>query len=98
MERSYTDNEEYKEGYVVGMVNGEKDANVIVTPYPHTNDGSEFYQLGYMNGYFMRYAQGLSAILKQNPNKETTEIIAIRLEEISESMKLENEKINGSTK
>lgn len=42
MERSYKSKEEYKEGYTMGMVEGEKDANMLVTPYPYT-DGEEIF-------------------------------------------------------
>ena len=95
---NYKNREEYIEGYAMGRVEGEKDANMLVTPYPHTEAGTEFYQVGFTNGYFSRYTQGLSALLRQNPNIETSEIIATRLEEISESMILENNKTNESTK
>lgn len=97
MSESYKIKEEYKEGYTMGMVEGEKDANMLVNPYPYT-EGEEIYQLGYTNGYFMRYTQGLSALLKQNPSVEMIEMIALHLEQISECMKIENNKTNESTK
>lgn len=94
--------EEYKEGYAMGMISGDKDSDLLISPYPYTTDGTETYQTGYTNGYFMRYAQGLSTKLKANINSEIDEIIAVRLEEISDCMKIENKKtntnINANTK
>ena len=86
------ENQEYQTGYTMGTIKGEKDASLLVPPYPHTTDGTEFYKSGYTNGYFMQYTQGLSAKLKANSNNELDSLIATRLEEISECMKIENQK------
>lgn len=85
-------NKEYETGYTMGTIQGEKDSNLLLPPYPHTEEGTEFYKNGYTNGYFMQYAQGLSAKLKANSNNELESLIATRLEEISECMKIENQK------
>ena len=90
--------EEYNEGYVVGVIDGEKAATTLLKPYPYTEMGSEYYQMGYTSGYFARYAQGLSATLKQNSTSEIDDIVATRLEEISECIQNQNNKLNKSIK
>ena len=91
---NYKNNEEYKEGYTAGVVEGEKDANMLVTPYPFSTDGKEYFQIGYTNGYLMQYIHSLSALYKQtkNPSEAVYELIVTRLEEISASIKNEHEK------
>lgn len=85
-------NKEYETGYTLGTIKGEKDSNLLVPPYPHTGDGNEVYKSGFTNGYLMRYTQGLSLKLKTSSNNELETLIATRLEEISNCMKIENEK------
>ncbi len=86
-------NKEYETGYTMGTIRGEEDATLLVAPYPYTS-GEDTFCLGYKNGYIKRYTQGLSAKLKENPEQKVQMIIADRLEEISNCMKLENEKLN----
>lgn len=98
MTESYNSQEEYKDGYAVGIVDGEKAASLLLKPYPYTEMGSEYYQMGYTSGYFAQYTQGLSTTLKQNSNSEVDDIVATRLEEISECIQEQNNKLNGSIK
>lgn len=91
-------NEEYKEGYAMGMVSGDKDSGLLLPAYPYTTEGTETYQKGFTTGYFMQYTHVLSTTLKSTQNPEIANIVATRLEEISECMKIENNKKNVSTK
>jgi len=85
-------NKEYETGYTMGTIKGEKDSSFLVPPYPHTEDGTENYKSGFTSGYLMRYTEGLSAKLKAGATNEIEALIATRLEEISNCMKIENEK------
>jgi len=98
MTENYNSKEEYKEGYAVGIVDGEKAASLLLKPYPYSEEGSEYYQMGYTSGYFAQYTQGLSATLKEHSNSEVDEIVATRLEEISECIQNHNNKLNENTK
>ena len=91
-------NQEYETGYTMGTIKGEKDSSLLVPPYPNTTEGTEFYKKGYTNGYLMQYTQGLSVKLKASSNNELENLIATRLEEISEYMKLGNQKNRHSQK
>lgn len=85
-------NQEYENGYTIGTIQGEKDASLLVPPYPYTEDGTENYKSGFISGYLMRYTQGLSTKLKISSNNELETLIAIRLQEVSDCMCLENQK------
>lgn len=84
--------QEYETGYTLGKIKGDDDSRLLVSPYPYTEEGSQIYQEGFRNGYFKRYTKGLSNLLKENPSEEAREIIAIRLDEISNLMVTENKK------
>ena len=86
-------NKEYETGYTMGTIQGEKDSNLLIPPYPY-KDGEEYFSAGYKNGYLMRYTKGLSAKLSASSNENIKHIIAERLDEVSNCMKLENEKLN----
>ena len=85
-------NQEYETGYTIGTITGEKDARLLVPPYPYTEEGTEIYKSGFTNGYLMRYTQGLSAKLKASSTNELESLIATRLEEVSNCINIENQK------
>lgn len=84
-------NQEYETGRTIGTITGARDANLLVPPYPQVS-GTEMYQNGFRIGYRIGYTQGLANKLRSGVNSEIQQIIANRLDEISNCINLENSK------
>lgn len=83
---------DYNAGLTLGNIQGQKDSRLLLPPSPLTKDNDDTYKLGYRNGYYIGYTQGLASMLKANNNTDLKNLIAIRLNDVSESMLKENSK------
>ena len=77
---------DYNAGLTLGNIQGQKDSRLLIPPSPLTKDNDDIYQLGYRNGYYIGYTKGLASMLKANNNNDLKDLIATRLNDVSESM------------
>lgn len=75
--------EDYQLGSIVGMEHGVRDGELLLEPYAVTKDGTESYQSGYKNGYFLGYTESINCILGVTPTEEVKTIIKKRIEELN---------------
>ena len=83
--------QEYETGRTIGTITGVRDANLLVPPTLQVN-GTETYQDGFRRGYLLGYVQGLANKLRSGVNNEIQQVIANRLDEVSNCINLDEPK------